>query len=229
MDHVVGAGASGHLADFKTLPNANEPQRPNGIYIPRFRNTPWSKKSKFLRGYGYQGGAGAEFNFSAEGYGASLKKSVKEGVYGISLGAFGESLARRDNYIEIDSNLKDAWGIPALRISMTHGDNEAALMDDAGAAAAEMLDAAGAKGIRMQARVEMPGMAIHELGTARMGNDAKKSVLDAFNQTHDVKNVFVMDGASFVSSGCQNPTLTMMAVTVRACDHLIERFRRSEI
>jgi choline dehydrogenase-like flavoprotein len=229
MDHVVGAGASGHLADFKTLPNANEPQRPNGIYIPRFRNTPSSKKSKFLRGYGYQGGAGAEFNFSAEGYGASLKKSVKEGVYGISLGAFGESLARRDNYIEIDSNLKDAWGIPALRISMTHGDNEAALMDDAGAAAAEMLDAAGAKGIRMQARVEMPGMAIHELGTARMGNDAKKSVLDAFNQTHDVKNVFVMDGASFVSSGCQNPTLTMMAVTVRACDHLIERFRRSEI
>ena len=229
MDHVVGAGASGHLADFKTLPNANEPQRPNGIYIPRFRNTPSSKKSKFLRGYGYQGGAGAEFNFSAEGYGASLKKSVKEGVYGISLGAFGESLARWGNYIEIDSNLKDAWGIPALRISMTHGDNEAALMDDAGAAAAEMLDAAGAKGIRMQARVEMPGMAIHELGTARMGNDAKKSVLDAFNQTHDVKNVFVMDGASFVSSGCQNPTLTMMAVTVRACDHLIERFRRSEI
>jgi choline dehydrogenase-like flavoprotein len=229
MDHVVGAGASGHLADFKTLPNANEPQRPNGIYIPRFRNTPSSKKSKFLRGYGYQGGAGAEFNFSAEGYGASLKKSVKEGVYGISLGAFGESLARRDNYVEIDSNLKDAWGIPALRISMTHGDNEAALMDDAGAAAAEMLDAAGAKGIRMQARVEMPGMAIHELGTARMGHDAKKSVLDAFNQTHDVKNVFVMDGASFVSSGCQNPTLTMMAVTVRACDHLIERFRRSEI
>ena len=229
MDHVVGAGASGHLADFKTLPSANEPQRPNGIYIPRFRNTPSSKKSKFLRGYGYQGGAGAEFNFSAEGYGASLKKSVKEGVYGISLGAFGESLARWGNYIDIDSNLKDAWGIPALRISMTHGDNEAALMDDAGAAAAEMLDAAGAKGIRMQARVEMPGMAIHELGTARMGNEAKKSVLDAFNQTHDVKNVFVMDGASFVSSGCQNPTLTMMAVTVRACDHLIERFRRSEI
>jgi choline dehydrogenase-like flavoprotein len=229
MDHVVGAGASGHLADFKTLPDANEPQRPNGIYIPRFRNTPSSNKSKFLRGYGYQGGAGAEFNFSAEGYGALLKKSVKEGVYGISMGAFGESLARWDNYCEIDSNLKDAWGIPALRISMTHGDNEAALMEDAAASAAEMLEAAGAKDIRVQARVEMPGMAIHEVGTARRGNDAKKSVLDAFNQTHDVKNVFVMDGASFVSSGCQNPTLTMMAVTVRACGHLIERFRRNEI
>jgi choline dehydrogenase-like flavoprotein len=138
-------------------------------------------------------------------------------------------LARWDNYIEIDSNLKDAWGIPALRISMTHGDNEAVLMEDAGASAAEMLEAAGAKDIRIRTQVETPGMAIHELGTARMGNDPKKSVLDAFNQTHDVKNVFVMDGASFVSSGCQNPTLTMMAVTVRACANLIERFRRSEI
>jgi choline dehydrogenase-like flavoprotein len=229
MDHVVGGGASGYLPDLKMPPNANEPKRPNGIYIPRFRNTPSSNKSKFLRGYGYQGGAGAEFNFSAEGYGASLKKGVKEGVYRISLGAFGESLARWDNFCEIDRDLKDAWGIPALRISMTHGENEAALMEDAGASGAEMLEAAGAKDVRVQARVEMPGMAIHEVGTARMGNDPKKSVLDAFNQTHDVKNVLVMDGASFVSSGCQNPTLTMMAVTVRACEHLIERFRKSEI
>jgi choline dehydrogenase-like flavoprotein len=230
MDHVVGGGASGSLPELKVRPNANEPQRPNGIYIPRFRNTPSSKKhSQFIRGYGYQGEGGAAFNFGAEGYGASFKSAVKEGVYGISLGAFGESLARWDNYIEIDSNLKDAWGIPALRISMTHGDNEAALMDDAAAQAAEMLEAAGAKDIKVQTRVEMPGMAIHELGTARMGNDPNKSVLNAFNQAHDVKNLFVMDGASFVSSACQNPTLTMMAVTVRACGHLIDRFRKSEV
>jgi choline dehydrogenase-like flavoprotein len=94
---------------------------------------------------------------------------------------------------------------------------------------AEMLEAAGAKDIRVLAGVEMPGMAIHELGTARMGNDPKKSVLNAFNQAHDVKNLFVMDGASFVSSACQNPTLTMMAVTVRASEHMIDRFRRNEI
>jgi len=230
MDHVVGGGATGHLPDMKTPPNANEPQRPNGIYIPRFRNTPSAKKhSQFIRGYGYQGGAGPEFNFGAEGYGTSFKGAVKQGVYSISMGAFGESLARWDNYIEIDSNLKDAWGIPALRIVMTHGDNERALMDDAGAQAAEMLEAAGAKNIHVQDHVEMPGMAIHELGTARMGNDPKKSVLNPFNQTHDVKNLFVMDGASFVSSACQNPTLTMMAITVRACDHLVDRFRKSEI
>src|SRR6202041_36266 len=111
MDHVVGAGASGRLPNFSPLPNANEPARPNGIYIPRFRNTPSGKKlSQFIRGYGYQGGAGAQFNFSAEGYGASLKKAVKEGEYEIGLGAFGESLARWDNYMEINGNLKSAWG-----------------------------------------------------------------------------------------------------------------------
>ena len=230
MDHVVGGGASGRLPDMKASPDANEPQRPNGIYIPRFRNTPSGKKDvRFIRGYGYQGGADVDFNLSAEGYGASYKNAVKEGVYGISMGAFGESLARWDNFIEIDPNLRDAWGIPALRISMTHGDNEVALMDDAGAAAAEMLEAAGAKEIRVQNNIEMPGMAIHELGTARMGNDPKKFVLNPFNQTHDVKNVFVMDGASFVSSACQNPTLTMMAVTVRACANLIDRFHRNEV
>lgn len=230
MDHVVGGGAGGRLPDFKDLPNANEPARPNGIYIPRFRNTPSSKdRPKFIRGYGYQGGAGPEFNFSAEGYGASLKKAVKDGIYSVGLGAFGESLARWDNFLEIDKNLKDAWGIPALRITMTHGDNEAALMEDAASSAAEMLEAAGAKDIRIQARVEMPGMAIHELGTARMGADPKKSVLTPFNQTHDVKNLFVMDGASFVSSACQNPTLSMMAITVRACDHLIDRFKKNDV
>jgi choline dehydrogenase-like flavoprotein len=230
MDHAVGGGASGQLPGMDIRPKINEPHRPNGIYVPRFRNTPSSKKqSQFLRGYGFQGGAGPEFNFGAEGYGTSFKGAVKEGVYSISLGGFGESLARWDNYCEIDKNLKDAWGIPALRISMSHGENEAALMDDAAATAAEMLEAAGAKDIRMQARVEMPGMAIHELGTARMGTDPKKSVLNPFNQTHDVKNIFVMDGASFVSSACQNPTLTMMAITVRACEHLVDRFHKNEI
>jgi len=102
-------------------------------------------------------------------------------------------------------------------------------MNDAAASAAEMLDAAGAKDIRVTSGVEMPGMAIHELGTARMGHDPKKSVLNPFNQSHDVKNVFVMDGASFVSSACQNPTLTMMAITVRACANLIDRFHKNDV
>jgi len=230
MDHVVGGGAFGTLPDFNVRPSANEPQRPNGIYIPRFRNTPSSKKqSRFIRGYGYQGEGSAQFNFGAEGYGTTFKGAVKQGTYSLSLGGFGESLARWDNFIAIDPNLKDAWGIPALRISMTHGDNERAIVEDAAVQAAEMLEAAGAIDIKEQARVEMPGMAIHELGTARMGNDPKKSVLNPYNQTHDVKNLFVMDGSSFVSSACQNPTLTMMALAVRACAHLVDRFKKNEV
>ena len=169
------------------------------------------------------------FNFNAPGVGKDYKQAVKLGTYNASLGAFGESLANFDNFCEIDANLKDAWGIPALRISMAHGKNEAAMMRDAGVTAAEMLEAAGAKNIRVNTGVEMPGMAIHEVGTARMGNDPKKSVLNAFSQSHDVSNLLVADGSGFVSSACQNPTLTMMAITVRACDHLVERFKRNEV
>jgi choline dehydrogenase-like flavoprotein len=112
---------------------------------------------------------------------------------------------------------------------MTHDDNAKAMHEDAAATAAEMLEAAGAKNIRITSKLAEPGMAIHELGTARMGNDPKTSVTDPCCQLHDVKNVFAMDGACFVSSGCQNPTLTMMALTVRACDHLIDRFKHSDI
>lgn len=231
MDHAVGAGASGELPGFDPKPDSlSGPHRANGIYVIRFRNIlNGPRHPRFIRGYGYQGGAGAEFNFGAPGFGADYKKAVQSGTYGISLGAFGESLARWDNYCEIDPDLRDAWGIPALRIQMTHGDNEKAMMEDAAAAAAEMLEAAGAKNIRVSSRLAMPGMAIHEVGTARMGADPKRSVLDPYNQTHDVKNLFVMDGACYPSSACQNPTLTFMSLTVRACDHLIERFKKNEV
>jgi choline dehydrogenase-like flavoprotein len=230
MDHVVGGGASGTFDDLPVLPSANPPHRANGIYLIRFRNTPAEgKHPHFIRGYGFQGGSMPTFNLDAPGLGADYKKAVKAGQYEVSLGAFGESLANFDNFCEIDPNLKDAWGIPALRISMVHGKNEAALMRDAGVTAAEMLEAAGAKNIRVRTGVEMPGMAVHEVGTARMGNDPKKSVLNAFCQSHDIPNVLVTDGSCYVSSACQNPTLTMMAITVRASDHLIERFRRNEV
>ena len=230
MDHVAGGGASGTFDDLNVAPSANPPHRPNGIYLVRYRNTPGSgKHPHFIRGYGFQGGSGPDFNMEAEGLGVEYKKAVKQGRYGVSLGAFGESLARFDNFCEIDQNLKDAWGIPALRISMAHGKNEAAMMRDAGVTAAEMLEAAGAKNISVQTSFGIPGMAVHEVGTARMGNDPKKFVLDPFNQAHDVKNLLVTDGSCYVSSACQNPTLTMMAITVRACDHLIDRFRRSDV
>ena len=231
MDHSTGAGASGELPQFQDAPDPySGPHRANGIYVIRYRNTSKStKQPNFIRGYGFQGSAGAQFNEEAEGFGVAFKKAVKTGTYRISLGAFGESLARDENFVSIDPKLKDAWGIPALHISMTHGDNEKALHEDAAASAAEMLEAAGAKNIDIRSTVAEPGMAIHELGTARMGDDPKTSVTDSYCQLHDVNNVFAMDGACFVSSGCQNPTLTMMAITVRACDRLIDRFKKHEI
>lgn len=231
MDHSTGGGASGELPQFQDAPDPySSPHRANGIYVVRYRNTSKStKQPNFIRGYGFQGGASASFDQAAEGFGAAYKQAVRRGVYRISLGAFGESLARNDNFISIDPKLKDAWGIPALHISMTHGENEKALQEDAAATAAEMLEAAGAKNIQVRTTVGEPGMAIHELGTARMGDDPKTSVTDSYCQLHDVENVFAMDGACFVSSACQNPTLTMMAITVRACDRLIDRFKKHEI
>jgi choline dehydrogenase-like flavoprotein len=231
MDHVSGGGASGDLLQFKDAPDPySGPHRANGIYIIRYRNTMKSaRQPNFIRGYGFQGSAEADFDFDAEGFGAPYKQAVRTGKYSISVGAFGESLARDENSISIDPSLKDKWGIPALHISMTHGENEKALMDDAAATSAEMLEAAGATNIKISSIVATPGMAIHELGTARMGDDPKTSVTDSYCQLHDVKNVFAMDGACFVSSGCQNPTLTMMAITVRACDRLIDRFNKHEI
>ena len=230
MDHCTGGGAAGEFSGVNGLPDLNSPRRPNGIYIIRYRNVEGSPRHpRFIRGYGFQGRSSTSLNYKAPGFGAAYKEAVKAGIDTISLGAFGESLPRWDNYVAIDPNLRDAWGIPALHIHMTHGDNERALMEDAGTTAAEMLEAAGAKNIKITTRVEMPGMAIHELGTARMGSDPKKSVLDAWNQAHDVKNLFLMDGACFVSSACQNPTLTMMAICIRASDHLIDRFRRNEV
>jgi len=230
MDHAVGGGASGTFEGLKTLPNANPPHRPNGIYLVRFRNTPnEGKNPRFIRGYGFQGGSMPEFNMDAPGIGAEYKRAVKLGIYPVSLGAFGESLANFENFCAIDPALKDAWGVPALRISMAHGKNESALMHDAGMTAAEMLEAAGAKNIRVTTGTDMPGMAVHEVGTARMGNNPKTSVLNAFCQSHDVSNLVVADGSCFVSSACQNPTLTMMALSVRACDRLLERFKRNEV
>ena len=231
MDHSTGAGAAAEFPQFKDAPEAySSPHRANGIYIIRYRNTSkGTKQPNFIRGYGFQGSAGSTFNFEAEGFGAAYKQAVKTGSYRISFGAFGESLARDENFVSIDPNLKDAWGIPALHISMTHGENETLLHEDAAATAAEMLEVAGAKNIEIRSAVAEPGMAIHELGTARMGSDPKTSVTDSYCQLHDVNNVFAMDGACFVSSGCQNPTLTMMAITVRACDRLIDRFKKHEI
>ncbi len=231
MDHVTGAGASGEFPEMATTkPTLGGPERPDGIYLIRFRNThDGPREKKFLRGYGYQGGGGVRFNFGAPGFGAAFKKAITEPVAEFGLGGFGECLARWDNYVEIDPNVVDAYGIPVLRIHAAYGENEKAMIEDIAASAAEMLEAAGAKNVRSHARMHAPGWAIHEVGIARMGNDPKKSVLNAFQQAYDVKNLFVMDGAGFVSTGCQNPTLTIMALVVRSCDYLLQAMKKGDV
>ena len=139
-------------------------------------------------------------------------------------------LSRFENYVEIDPDgVVDAWGIPVLKIHIQHSENEREMGRDAAESATEILKKAGAVEIRTQNVMTAPGRIIHELGTARMGNDPKTSVLNKYNQSHDVKNVFVTDGAAFVGAANQNPTLTILALTIRACEYLTEEMKRGNI
>jgi choline dehydrogenase-like flavoprotein len=229
MDHITGAGAIGEFPEQAVKPTLNGPRRPTGFYVARFRNVPGARSKKYLRGFGYQGGGHSDFNFQAPGFGDAYKKSILDPTTYVKLGGFGESLGRWENYVEIDPNLRDAFGIPALRTRMTYGENERAMLQDMADSAAEMMEAAGAKNVRPTMKDPIPGWAIHECGIARMGNDPKKSVLNAFQQAHDVKNLFVTDAAGFPSTGCQNPTLTIMALTVRSCDYLMDEMKKGNI
>ncbi|HZR32028.1 MAG TPA: GMC family oxidoreductase [Terriglobales bacterium] len=229
MDHIMGGGASGRIPGNEDKIDIGD--RPNGIYVPRFRNV--KSKSHFLRGYGYQGGAGRrdwDRGINSSGFGADFKRSLKKpGPWHFSMGGFGEMLPNPNNYVELDKQVKDAWGIPALKIHCKYGENEWALMKDASIAAAEMLAAAGADDIQTFIEDNAPGLAIHEMGTARMGKDPKASVLNSWNQAHDVANLFVTDGSCMVSSSCVNPSITYMALTARACNHAVELMKRGEI
>jgi choline dehydrogenase-like flavoprotein len=138
-------------------------------------------------------------------------------------------LPRWENRVEINRHVVDTYGIPVLDIHMADGENEVALTKDMAESAAEMLEGAGARNITTFAHPSAPRWAIHEVGIARMGNGPKKSVLNQFQQTYDIKNLFVMDGAGFTSSGCQNPTLTIMALCVRSCDYLMGEMKRGNI
>ena len=231
MDHITGAGATGELPELAARPSLNGPHRPDGIYVPRFRNLMTGmQRADYIRGFGYQGGGGVGFNWSAPGFGADYLSAVRQSQAAyIGLGGFGECLARWENYVEIDPERVDAFGIPVLRFHMSYGENELAMLRDMAQAAAEMLETAGARNVRAHAHPNTCGYAIHEVGVARMGSDPRQSVLNPWQQTHEVANLFVMDGAGFPSTACQNPTLTIMALAVRSCDYLLEQRRRGEL
>jgi choline dehydrogenase-like flavoprotein len=230
MDHCMGGGATGRMPGNQDRMEAG--RRPNGIYLPRFRNVR-DKHAGFTRGYGYQGGGYRENwqrGIEMAGFGSEFKRSLRQlGPWMFDFYGFGECLPSHDNYIELDRTKKDAWGIPALSIHCAFGENEGALLKDMSIAAAEMLSAAGATDIQPFIEDNAPGLTIHEMGTARMGRDPKTSVLNANNQLHDVSNLFVTDGACMASSSCVNPSLTYMALTARACDYAVGLMKKGEL
>ncbi len=232
MDHHFKVGAIGDVEGFEDRYYYGN--RPNGIYVPRFRNLDAATRHPdFLRGYGYQGGAwrdGWGRGANEPGFGADLKNSLREpGPWKMFLIAFGEVLPQYENYCELDPSVVDEWGIPALRIHASLGPNELAMRRDMETAGVEMLEAVGAKNVSGFADTYALGEGIHEMGTARMGRDPRTSVLNGFNQAHDVPNLFVTDGACMTSASCVNPSLTYMALTARAVNYAVDQMRRGDL
>jgi choline dehydrogenase-like flavoprotein len=232
-EHVMGPGVTGFVKDLVGKPRTLDDGRPGSFYIARFRNLE-QRHPKFIRGYGFEGGSGTGMMpwtaMSAKGFGAAYKKKVRDeaGAF-IELGGFGEVLARYENHVDLDPRVEDAWGVPVLRFHYKFGDNEKAMCADMVESASEMLEDAGIEIVERDQRMLTEGWSIHELGTARMGSDPKTSVLNQFQQSHDVDNLFVVDGSSHVSAANQNPTWTIMALAWRSCDHLADELQRGNL
>jgi choline dehydrogenase-like flavoprotein len=230
MDHHFRLGASGALDGFED--KYYNGRRPTGFYIPRFVNL-FGDKRGYLRGFGYQGGAGRESWSRAVaelGVGGDFKDAMAEpGRWNVGANAFGEMLPVHSNMVRIDETKTDKWGMPVLKIDCAIGENETLMRKDMMSEMAEMLEAGGAKDVRTFDNGYSPGMGIHEMGTARMGRDPKTSVLNANNQLWDAPNVFVTDGSCMTSSAAVNPSLTYMALTARAADCAVQALTRREL
>jgi choline dehydrogenase-like flavoprotein len=230
MDHHFRCGAEGKLVGLDDKYYYG--RRPNGIYIPRYRNL-FGDKREYLRGFGYQGSASREGWSRAVkelGVGAAFKdEMIAPGSWVFGATAFGEMLPNHANNVTLDRNKKDKWGLPVLKIDCATGENERLMRKDMMADMAEMLEQTGAKMVKTFDAESYPGMGIHEMGTARMGRDPKSSVLNAHNQVWDAPNVFVTDGSCMASSACQNPSLTYMALTARAADFAVNELNRRNL
>jgi choline dehydrogenase-like flavoprotein len=230
MDHHFRVGAQGKLEGLDDKYYFG--RRPNGFYIPRYRNL-FGDKRQYLRGFGYQGGAGREDwgRAVAElGVGGAFKDAMSmPGGWGIGATAFGEMLPDHRNTVTIDKNKTDKWGMPVIAIDCMIRENENAMRRDMQVDMAELLNACGVKDVMVYDGGYFPGMGIHEMGTARMGRDPKTSVLNAHNQVWDAPNVFVTDGSCMTSAACVNPSLTYMALTARAADFAVNELKRQNL
>ncbi|UHG89920.1 GMC oxidoreductase [Spirosoma oryzicola] len=203
--------------------------RPNGSYIPRFRNV-LKQETDFLRGYAAGFGSSRPTSVDTSAMGEDLKSSLMQPKYGnwrVSSHMMGETIPKESNYVALDSVLTDAWGIPQLKISVAYDDNDEKMIADFHEQMTEMLTVSGFTNIRTHDKPDKaPGLDIHEMGGVRMGKDPKTSMLNKWNQLHNCKNVFVTDGACMTSTSTQNPSLTFMAITARAADHAVKEMKR---
>jgi choline dehydrogenase-like flavoprotein len=230
LDHHLRAGASGRVEGYEDRYVYG--RRPCGFYVPRFRNL-GAERRDYVRGFAYQGSASRQDwtrDIAELGIGAPLKEALTEpGSWTIGMTGFGETLPYHDNRVSLDKTKKDKWGLPVLAFDCRLRDNERRMRQDMMHDAAEMLEAAGVKDVRPTSGSYTFGEGIHEMGTARMGSDAKTSVLNANNQVWDAPNVFVTDGACMASSSCVNPSLTYMALTARAVDFAVRELGRRNL
>ena len=230
MDHSSGLGGVGMFNGMEDRYYYGN--RPNNIYIPRFRNVT-EQDQDFVRGYGFQGAAfrmNWSTSYQAPGFGVALKERLrKPGMWMMFLQGFGETLPQYRNQLFLDANKKDRFGMPQVAFDYQWHDNERKMRKDLSAEAVDMLKAAGAVFTFGGDTMEDPGGAVHEMGTARMGRDPSESVLNGYNQAHEVDNLFVTDGSAMTSSSCVNPSLTYMALTARACDYAVTQLRQGVI
>ena len=230
MDHHFRVGAAGTWEGDEDKYYIG--RRANGIYIPRYRNI-GNDKRDYLRGFGYQGGGSRQSwnrGVNDMSFGADYKDAMtKPGPWTMNLGGFGETLPYHENKMYLDPTTKDKWGIPVVVFDAEFKENEMKMRKDMMEDAKEMLESAGLKNVRAFDNGSYPGMAIHEMGTARMGRDPKTSVLNGNNQLHAVKNVFVTDGACMTSTSCVNPSLTYMALTARAADFAVKESKKKNL
>lgn len=239
MDHHYQISGSGIVEGEGLMDTYHYGNRPNGFYIPRYRNLDEnSRREDYLRGFGIQGSVARpswQRGNGMPGFGAELKDALRTpGPWRLSLNVFGEVLPDYDNHVWIDPDETDAWGIPLLHIDCEWKANELAMREDMAGSVDEMLNAAGVREVAVVDRYKLdgygaPGLGIHEMGTARMGHDPGTSVLNKWNQAHDVPNLFVTDGACMTSSACQNPSITYMALTARAVDYAVSEMKKGTL
>ncbi len=166
------------------------------------------------------------------GIGAELKNSLfkpESGGWSLGIQMMGETLTKETNFVRLDPQLKDAWGVPLLRMSVDFDDNDMKMVQDFYIQLSEMLDKAGFTNIKTSDTHRHPGSENHEMGGVRMGKDSKTSLLNKWNQMHHCSNVIVTDGACMTSTATQNPSLTYMALTARAVDHAVKEMRKGNL